>query len=211
MTPSLYLLHGWGYDASFWSPMLHHLSGVMAVTVDCGYYNKSPFIPSLPTAPYWVVGHSAGVMSFLAQELPGCYGGISFNGFATFCASPDFTAGVPARLITRMIRRLETSPTETIKAFRHMCQDNISDTPTSPQISRLLTGLKQLLRHDHRPYLPHWQGRLHSVIGANDPLSPAQIPVPSSVTQHILNGGHILPLSHPFECATLLKHIISSS
>lgn len=190
--------------------MLQHLPNVTATTVDCGYYG-APSTPFLPSGPYWVIGHSAGVMSFLAQELPACCGGISVNGFATFCAKTDFPSGVPARFITRMMRRLESNPIETIKAFRHMCQDHISHKPISPDTDRLLSGLEQLLHNDHRSYILHWQGRLHSIVGAKDPLFPAQKPVPSSVTHHTLNGGHILPLSHPIECATLIKDILSSS
>lgn len=209
MTRRLYLHHGWGYDASFWQPLLRHLPNVTPTLVDEGYHG-TPSTPPLPDTPYWAVGHSAGVMALLAQELPGCCGIIAFNGFAQFCQHETFPHGIPSRVIDRMGRRVSTHPGDVLRSFRALCNDPSPMKDDRLNSESLKAGLERLRLGRHPHELSRWNGRLYSLIGTCDPLTPAQkgLPFPAHRSYH--TGGHVLPLTDPEDCAAFLETIIAS-
>lgn len=208
MSITLYCHHGWSYDETFWAPLLAHLPNVTPLLVNEGYYG-APAFPPPPSTPYWAVGHSAGVMALLGQEHPSCLGLIAINGFAQFHESDDFPQGVPTRMITRMQRRLATQPSDVLSSFRRACDDPAPLPETPPHIDRLLAGLERLCHDNHHPFLDRWNGRLYSLAGTTDPLSPARagLPAPAQTTVH--QGGHLLPLTDPAFCASFIQTIIN--
>ncbi|MXV43692.1 biotin synthase [Saccharibacter sp. 17.LH.SD] len=208
MLRCLYLAHGWSYDASFWTAMLHQLPGFRAVIIDFGY-NGAPSFPPPPQEPYLAVGHSTGVLSLLAQDSPLCRGMLSINGFARFSQAASFPEGIPARFIERMNRRLCQDTSSVLHAFRHMCGDNRTPLPHTPDQATLQAGLTTLIQADHRPHLTRWSGKLNSLVGQDDPLSPARSGLPPPARQDTLPGGHVLPLTHPHLCAQHLRAIAS--
>lgn len=201
MSLPLYLVHGWGFDASFWTSMLNHLPDVEASIVDAGYFG-APFHPSLPQTPYLAVGHSAGSLSLLSQDLPGCEGLVLFNGFARFSATDDFPDGVPARVLERMRRQLQKSPEAVLADFRKRCGTD-EPLPGPPALERLDTGLEKLLLDDAREQAARWGDRLHWMTGRSDPFPPARSGFASPGS--IVDGGHLLPLTEPTLCANFIR------
>lgn len=209
MSITLYCHHGWSYDQTFWAPLLAQLPHVTPLLIDEGYYG-APSFPPPPSTPYWAVGHSAGVMALLGQELPQCLGLIAINGFAQFHESDDFPQGIPSRMIARMQRRLTTQPNDVLHSFRQSCGDH-SPLPNAPlQSDRLYAGLERLCHDNHRPFLDRWNGRLYSLAGADDPLSPARAGLPAPAQTTTRQGGHLLPLTDPAFCASFIQTIINS-
>ncbi|GAC86419.1 hypothetical protein Gbth_025_047 [Gluconobacter thailandicus F149-1 = NBRC 100600] len=201
MSLPLYLVHGWGFDASFWNPMLDHLPGVEAYVVDAGYFG-APSHPPLPQTPYLAVGHSAGSLSLLEQDLPGCEGLVLFNGFARFSAAGDYPDGVPARVLERMRRQLQKSPETVLADFRNRCGTD-EPVPGPPAIERLDAGLEKLLLDDAREQAARWGDRLHWMTGQSDPFPPARLGFSSPGS--IVDGGHLLPLAEPALCADSIR------
>ena len=201
MSLPLYLVHGWGFDASFWTSMLDHLPDVEASIVDAGYFG-APSHPPLPQVPYLAIGHSAGSLSLLSQDLPGCKGLVLFNGFARFSAADDFPDGVPARVLERMRRQLQKSPEAVLADFRKRCGTD-EPLPGPPALERLDAGLEKLLLNDAREQAARWGDRLHWMTGRSDPFPPARSGFASPGS--IVDGGHLLPLTEPALCANFIR------
>ncbi|MFT8808294.1 alpha/beta fold hydrolase [Gluconobacter sp.] len=201
MTRALYFVHGWGFDASFWAPMLAHLPDVTAQVVDCGYFGAE-HRPALPDAPYLAVGHSAGSLALLGQDLPGCEGLVFFNGFPRFTATPDFPDGTPERVLMRMRARLKRDPDAVLKDFRALCGTDDA-LPGVPDIENLDRGLEALQHLDHRPQAATWGNRLHWMTGADDPFGSAKAGFATPGER--VAGGHLLPLTHPELCADFVR------
>ncbi|MQR99118.1 alpha/beta hydrolase family protein [Gluconobacter aidae] len=201
MTRALYLVHGWGFDASFWTPMLARLPDVNAQVVDCGYFG-SGHRPALPETPYLAVGHSAGSLALLGQDLPGCAGLVFFNGFPRFTAASDFPDGTPERLLTRMRARLKRDPVAVLHDFRALCGTD-APLPGTPDGNALDRGLEALQQQDHRVKAAGWGNRLHWMTGTDDPFGAAQAGFASPGER--VAGGHLLPLTRPGSCAALVR------
>lgn len=201
MTRALYLVHGWGFDASFWTPMLAHLPDVSAQVVDCGYFG-SEHRPALPDAPYLAIGHSAGSLALLEQDLPGCEELVFFNGFPRFTAAPDFPDGTPERVLTRMRARLKRDSAAVLHDFRALCG---TDAPLSgtPDVDALDRGLEALQTLDCRPQAANWNDRLHWMTGADDPFGATKAGFAPPGER--VEGGHLLPLTHPGLCADFVR------
>lgn len=207
---TLYFQHGWGYDASFWMPLQNHLPEFQHVCADAGYLGAEAR-SNLPQSPFWAIGHSAGACSLLALEAPHCLGIISINGFARFTKAEDFPEGVPERILHRIIRQLDRQPAPVLHQFRQMCGETAPILPSTLDRDALKAGLTTLAEMDHRPLLPRWEGRLHSLHSPDDPLSPARNGLGADIPSSTLPGGHLLPHTHPQDCATLLTRIIKNA
>ncbi|MFT8364912.1 MAG: biotin synthase [Gluconobacter cerinus] len=197
MTVSLYLVHGWGFDASFWDPMLQHLPSLKASVVDKGYFG-CPYAAPKPEQPYLAIGHSAGTLDLLGQDLPECLGLIMFNGFGRFSESNDFLEGVSLRVLERMKRQLQRSPKTVLNDFRQRCGTD-KPIPSDPVTAVLNQGLEHLIQNDERNAVIRWENRLHWMTGMSDPFLPAQAGF--SVPGERVEGGHLLPLEQPELCA----------
>ncbi|MCX5616914.1 biotin synthase [Bombella sp. TMW 2.2559] len=206
----LYFQHGWGYDASFWTPLRNHLRDFQHVCGEAGYFGAEAR-SDLPQDPFWAVGHSAGACSLLALDAPHCLGLISINGFARFTRTENFPEGVPERILHRMIRQLDRQPEPVLHQFRQMCGEADPALPATLDHDALKAGLSALAAMEHRPLLSRWKGRLHSLHSPDDPLSPARNGLGLDAASISLPGGHLLPCTHPQDCAALLTRIIRNT
>lgn len=203
---ALYLVHGWGFDASFWGPMRAHLAAFRAIAVDLGTFGP-PAAPPLPDEPFLAVGHSAGSLKLLALDTPHCRGIVLLNGFPRFSAAPDFPQGVSPRVIERMRRRLQDEPEAVVTEFRARCGCG-DPLPGAPQIAALDAGLATLLTEDRRADAARRGDRLSWMTGESDPLPPARAGF--STPGEIVPGGHLLPLEQPELCADFVKKAAAS-
>ncbi|MCJ2185034.1 alpha/beta hydrolase, partial [Novosphingobium sp. 1949] len=125
----LLFVHGWGFDRHFWEPLCAHLSGYERVVEDRGYFG-APLSPAIE-GPYLAVTHSFGTMRALAAPAPGLCGIVAINGFDRFSAAPD-RAGVPVRVIDRMLRRFGENPETVLAEFRRSCGSAAPFGPIDP-------------------------------------------------------------------------------
>ena len=195
------LVHGWGFDASLWDGVRAELP-VEAQAIDLGFFGGATAIPDHVEV---AVGHSLGALWLLTERPDLGDRLVLVNGFPRFTAAPNFPAGVPPRMVERMARRLAEAPAEVVDAFRARCE--AGPAPGTPDRDRLAWGLELLRSGDGRTALP---GRPLSIIaGAADPIVPSAMTTASfGAGVHWLDGGHLLPLTHPQAVAAAIAEAL---
>ncbi len=204
MKPILLLVHGWGFDASFWSPLRDCLDDVEAIAWDLGYRGKSAFPPPPAGRRVIAVGHSFGLLWLLCRRPVDWHRLVSINGFARFTRRPDFPGGVAPRLLERMVARFADAPAEVFADFMGRCG---VDAPPPPILNggALRDGLEALA---------HWDGRPATVdlavAGRADPIAPPSLTEASFAGAPIEwhPGGHLLPQQDPAWCAAWLRTLL---
>ena len=204
-------VHGWGFDASFWQPLLAmlDLDENRAMVLEAGYFGAPPRL-ALPEEPFVAITHSAGTPWLLERLPPRCRKLLVINGFARFSRADDFRAGIPPRIRTRMRQRLGNEPEATLRDFRGRvgCREDWQGAPDSV---RLETGLQRLCAVDARQPARENAERIAWIAGAQDPLISSDMthesfsPVSSGL---IHGGGHLLPLEKPDRMAAWIRDMV---
>lgn len=205
--PSLLFVHGWAFDASVWTPLRAELGDWPHAVADAGYFGAAQS-PATATGPVIAIGHSMGVLRLLRDLPSNCVGLVSINGFPRFGAAPDFDAGVPRRMLDRMLKRLSTDPTAVLQDFRERCGD--ASAFGAPNLQPLARDLEALRDEDQRHALAALPVPLLILAGQDDPIVPAAMTQAAfggraGDERHDLeHGGHLLPVSAAPWCA---RHI----
>lgn len=196
------LLHGWGFDAGLWDAVCALLPEFDCMADDRGYFGDSV----ATCGAELVVGHSLGGLRALLDPPAGCRAILAINGFDCFAARPDFAAGVPVRVLDRMVARLGTDADAVVSEFRARCGAGPAPAPArADSLARDLTALRD---GDGRG---RWSGPLALIAGGDDPiLSPAHIAAcfadRPEAERHLAQGhGHLLPLTAPDLCAAAIR------
>lgn len=194
---TLRFLHGWGFDAGFWSGLAAELTGWRALVDDRGYFGMPD--PADTDAAHIIVAHSFGVMRALSAPTAACRGLVAINGF------DRFVPGVSRRIVDRMIAKFDADPATVLTDFRHRCGETrpfgeIDMVPLRHDLLTLRDGTSDAVSF---PIL--------SLQGANDPLLPAPMrdsvfadaPLLERMTHP--GGGHLLPLTDAAWCARAIR------
>lgn len=195
MKPLLVLLHGWGYDANFWQPLIDAAPDMEFRTWDLGFFGAPSFLP--PEREAVAIGHSYGALWLLRQRPFAWKGLISINGFSRFSQAPDLPQGISFAQIDRLHAALDADPQGCLAGFRQRCGDT-TPPPGGPDVARLAESLDRLRQWDERPATPDLAlcGEADKVVPA--PLSRALFP--ERITRWH-GGGHLLPQQDPDWCA----------
>ena len=200
MRPLLVLLHGWGYDASFWRPLRDRLGReVETLAWDLGYFGEETM--PMPGRDAVAIGHSFGVLWLLHHRPFPWRGLVSINGFSRFAAAADFPDGVPTGQLRRLRTAVAGEKEMALAGFRQLCGDGGPPPPVADP-NRLLDGLDHLRDWDQRP------GEVDlALCGKIDKVVPSAL---SSATfaPHIIEwheGGHLLPQQDPNWCADQIR------
>ncbi|MTJ80984.1 MAG: alpha/beta hydrolase [Telmatospirillum sp.] len=224
MRPVLLLVHGWGFDATFWDPLRDALAGpdgIETLAWNLGFRG----VPSMPVPPpgrpLVAVGHSLGFLWLLTQcpretlgrPSNGPWGRpwdrlVAINGFPRFTAASDFPAGVAPRLLDRMIARFDQAPREVYRDFMVRCG---SGEPGCDGLDppRLMEGLRGLRHWDGRGRMAGL-GEVSLVLaGTHDPIVPEPMSRAAFPARDIAwhDGGHLLPSQDPVWCAGHLRRL----
>jgi len=226
LRPTLLFVHGWAFDASVWTPLRAALADWPHAVADAGYFGATPAVidpvtgpvtdtdsitgpDTAPvTGPVIAIGHSLGVMRLLRSLPSNCVGVVSINGFPRFSAAPDFEAGVPRRMLDRMMKRLSTDPAAVVQDFRERCAE--ASVLGEPRLEPLARDLELLRDDDQRSALAALPVPLLILAGEDDPIVPAAMTQAAfggrvGDERHDLeHGGHLLPVSDAPWCA---RHI----
>lgn len=191
MTPLL-LVHGWGFSASFWDPLLIELDWPGPVQcVDLGFFGKDVYAAVDESA--LVIGHSLGVMWALQHVRVQAL--VSVNGFGRFSSAPDFPCGIPARILERMIAKCRVDSAAVLREFRLNAGCAVP-FPDHGDTARLVEGLEWLKQWDVRARLAGLP--LLSLAARDDGIAPqALIRSCFPASEFSDEGGHVLPLSRP--------------
>ncbi len=202
MRATLLFLHGWGYDSTLWRKMTPILEGHPFAFAERGYFGGVG--DAMPDGPVLAVAQSFGAMRLLADPPGACLGLIAINGFDRFAAAPE-VAGVPVRVLDRMLARFDTDPAATLADFRQRCGD--SDAPGAIVGDALGTDLHALRDDDRRAEAAAFAAPILSIQGGSDPIMLAAMRdavfggAGRVERRTVPEGGHLLPLTHPEFCA----------
>lgn len=212
MKPRITLVHGWGYDARIWREVLPLLGGLDVEVSDLGYFGQS-HLPAPCNTPRIAVGHSLGVLWWLALSKLPWIRLIAINGFARFTATADFPKGVAPRVLERMRQRFTVAPAAVLGDFQTSCG---GAGPAPPGDSgELALGLSSLASGDGRATLAIRREDIVALAARQDAIVPAAMSeaafadLPSSRLRWVEDGGHLLPLTHPRECAELIREALA--
>lgn len=211
MTTTLYLVHGWGFDASFWEPLRTELADCDVLTVDLGFRAK-PRVPDPPPGARLVaVGHSLGVPWLLRHRF-GWRALVSINGFTRFSRTPGFPHGWPGRVIERM-RAVMYGDAEQVHAdFIRRC--GLCRPAEGPlHVEPLAEGLRWLKDWDERPALPHGAAPVLALAGALDAVASPEMTRDCFAERDLRwceDGGHLLPITHAPWCAGHIRELLAA-
>jgi len=206
--PMVLLVHGWGFDASFWAPMRACLDGIETIAWDLGYFG-APSYPPLPSCrPVVAVGHSLGLLWLLHKRPVAWRTLVSMNGFPRFAAGDDFSVGVPTRVLDRMIGRFAESPDKVYIDFMIRCGVAAPRTQGLDH-QALAEGLKALRHWDGRSRMADLGPGGLALAGRNDPIVPADLTENGfdGMTIRWHDAGHLLPMQAPKWCADHVRGI----
>lgn len=201
---TLLFLHGWGFDAHLWDGLRPLLGQWPQGADDRGYFcaQQRP----APAGPLVAVTHSFGTMRLLAQPPAGLVGLVAINGFSHFCAGAA-GPGVNPRVVAQMRKAMVADPARVLSAFRAAC--GVKDAFPSIDAS-LLAGDLAAMQDDARtvPEIP-----VLSLEGARDHLlepgsRDAQFAGAALERFVAMDGGHMLPLTHPAWCAAHIARFV---
>jgi pimeloyl-ACP methyl ester carboxylesterase len=199
MKPLLIALHGWGYDASFWSPLQESLPEAEIRPWDLGYFGDAT--TEAPQREAFALGHSYGVLWFLRHRPFAWRGLISINGFSRYAAAADFPDGVPLAQLERLRASVAEATLPALTGFRQRCGDPVPP-PDAPDLPRLLASLDHLRDWDARPAQPDL-----ALCGKTDKVVPSALSrtIFKSEILHWHEGGHLLPQQDPKWCADQIR------
>ncbi|HEB79980.1 MAG TPA: alpha/beta fold hydrolase [Rhodospirillales bacterium] len=195
-SPTLVLVHGWGFDESFWAPLMAALPEARCKTVALG---SRQVVVSGP-GPVIAVGHSLGFL-WLLHEQPFAWSAlVAINGFTRFID------GVAPRTLQRMIIGLERAPEKTVADFMALCG---AEAPERLDVERLRQGLQWLMDWDAREALEAETAPVAALAGRSDPIVPAAASEAAFKSRlHWRDGGHLLPLTDPDWCAERIRECL---
>ncbi|WP_085904643.1 alpha/beta fold hydrolase [Kiloniella majae] len=203
-------VHGWGYGPDIWQSVIKLLgSNITCDQVNLGFSGNE----RIPLGHYDVaVGHSMGCQWLLSQDKITWEKSVFINGFSRFSACDDFPEGVHPRVIERMLRKLTKAPADVLRSFHKLCDPQaITDYPVmeTPDLSKLTWGLNFLRDQDQR--LNCAEKSSYILADKDDQV------VTEAMTVKLFKGnsewtegkGHLLPLTDPGACCSVIKRAIA--
>ncbi|EME69829.1 hydrolase or acyltransferase [Paramagnetospirillum caucaseum] len=204
MTAPLLAVHGWGFNAGFWMPVLDRLPDFRGDCIDMGFYG-TPKRPKVPRP--LVLAHSMGLAWALANIPRPWAGVLAVNAFPRFTRSPTFVDGVPPRLVERMLARCDEAPQQVAADFLARCGVESPDT-SGIDAAPLKDELAWLAKCDERTALRMLPCPVLALAGTNDPIVPQAMSLASFAPETLTlveGAGHLLPLTHPDWLATQVR------
>ena len=205
----LVLVHGWGFDGSFWDPMRAELADFDTLTLDLGFRGQESLdeVSSVPRRV--VVGHSLGSLWLLTRAPFAWDVFVAINGFSKFCESDGFAPAVPTRTLDRMIRVLPRDPEGVTRDFLGRCGHE--EALSGLDAARLDEGLHWLRDWDARSVLDSDARPGLILASRDDPIVPAAMTEacfaghPTLTLNWREEGGHLLPQTAPGWCAERIR------
>lgn len=202
MPLTLVFLHGWGFDAGFWTALRALLPQFACLADDRGYFGQPKDVGA--EGPVLLVGHSLGVMRALADPPAQSIGLVAINGFDRFADRGD-GLGTPPRVLDRMMARMAADPARVVEDFRRRC--GCEAAFPAPDAARLIDDLALLRDGDLRAGAAAFPAPILSLQGGDDPLLPPALRravfagARAAERTELPGAGHLLPITHGAWCA----------
>jgi len=201
------LVHGWGFNASIWTPLIAQLGNAKATTVDFGFVDggvgdfSSDDLGGCPDDAI-AVGHSLGVLWLLKQGSDRFRGLVSCQGFDRYCPH------VPKSRVTALRRGIDRDPGGTMEAFWGSCGAPGFAPAAALNADRLRDGLDWLIQWDGQDAKKNLRCPVLSLATRDDVIVPPAMSEAIWGRENLVwlpDGGHVLPRKFPELCAT---HVI---
>jgi pimeloyl-[acyl-carrier protein] methyl ester esterase len=196
-------VHGWGYDAGFWTPVRAALGDEPSAALDLGYFGAPA--TAVPANVTLMVGHSLGFLWLLRQGTLRHLPLIGINAFPRFLEDEDYHPAIAPRMLERMRRRVAGDPRSVLAEFWQRAGAPGPQRP--PDAAALADGLGQLAGWDERENLAARASAVRLIAGAEDAIVPVAMTRMAFKNRAIdwLPGGHALPWTHAGEVARMIR------
>ncbi|WP_120495945.1 alpha/beta fold hydrolase [Kiloniella sp. EL199] len=203
-------VHGWGYGPDIWQSVIRLLGpDISCDLVDLGFSGTE----RIPAGHYDIaVGHSMGCQWLLSQTDIIWEKSVLINGFSRFSACDDFPEGMHPRVIDRMLRKLPKAPVDVLRSFHQLCDPGGRTdyhAIETPDLSKLIWGLNFLREQDQR--LNFTEESSYILADKDDQVVTEAMTVKlfKSNSQWTEGKGHLLPLTDPVACHSVIKRAIT--
>lgn len=212
------MVHGWALGPWIWQPLVDALSlsapHCEFRRVDLGFWGA---LQEQAGDYDLAIGHSLGLLWLLNSDKHRFRKLIAINGFTRFARNERFRQGIPGRVIDRMKANLGREPLAQLTAFWDNSGLPPSDRPADEgDFQQLNWGLDALKTWDGREQWSQALADLEDwmvVAATGDRIVPAGLTracFTSGGIQWIDSDSHLLPLSEPQQCASLLLPLIET-
>jgi len=196
------LVHGWGFNASFWSPLIAQLGDAETTVLDLGFVRGGDTGGEDWPEDAIAVGHSLGVLWLLKHGEGRFRGRGSCQGFDRYCPH------VPRSRVIALKRGLDRDPTGTMEAFWQSCGAPDIAPPSAIDPDRLRDGLDWLLQWNAEDARKSLRCPVLSLATRDDVIVPPAMTEAIWGKENVVwlpQGGHVLPHKFPEWCAS---HVI---
>lgn len=196
------LVHGWGYDSTFWDPLRAALRAPSAA-LDLGFFGTPN--AAVPAEITLLVGHSLGFLWLLRQSALCHVPLIGINAFPRFLEADGYRPAIAPRVLERMQRRVASDTRSVLEDFWTRAgapgPDGVGDT------AALAEGLVHLANWDERENLAARASSTRLIAGSADAIVPPTMTEMAFKGSEIawLPGGHALPRTHAADIARLIR------
>lgn len=206
---SLVLVHGWGFDASFWGELSARLPECATLAFELGFLGAPRQVMAPTDGKTVAIGHSTGLL-WLLHERPFAWDAlVAINGFPRFISGDGFAPAVEPRVLERMLSRFDREPQAVSADFLGRC--GRVDALGSLDIPTMRAGLEWLRDWDVRDSLDREASPILVLAGSADPIVPPPMTRASFGGRAGVSlrwregGGHLLPLTDPDWCAAEIR------
>jgi pimeloyl-[acyl-carrier protein] methyl ester esterase len=193
------LVHGWGFNASIWTPLMAQLGDAETTVVDLGFIDGADHSSDTDWPDNAIaVGHSLGVLWLLKQERARYRGLVSIQGFDRYCPH------VPKARVVALKRGIDRDPAGTMEAFWRSCGAPGFAPPSALNSDRLREGLDWLIQWDAEDARKSLRCPGLSLATQDDFIVPLAMTETIWGKKNVVwlpEGGHVLPIRFPEWCA----------
>ena len=193
------LVHGWGFNASLWQPLIAQLGAAETTLVDLGFIEGGEGCGNQEWPEDAIaVGHSLGVLWLLKQEQARFRGLVSIQGFDRYCPH------VPKSRVVALKRGIDRDPAGTMEAFWRSCGAPEFAPATALNTDRLREGLDWLIQWDAEDARKSLRCPVLSLATRDDVIVPPAMTETIWGSENVVwqpEGGHALPIRFPEWCA----------
>jgi pimeloyl-[acyl-carrier protein] methyl ester esterase len=202
------LVHGWGFNASIWTPLMAQLGDAETTVVDLGFIDGADHSSNTDWPNDAIaVGHSLGVLWLLKQESARYRGLVSIQGFDRYCPH------VPKSRVVALKRGIDRDPAGTMEAFWRSCGAPGFAPISALNPDRLHEGLDWLIQWDAEDARKSLRCPVLSLATRDDVIVPPAMTETIWGSENVVwlpEGGHALPIRFPEWCAAHVVEFANS-
>ena len=219
---NLFLIHGWGFDSSFWNPLINEMkikyNFYSFKPIDLGFFKTQSKIRNIVNNKDNIfIVHSYG-LNWLIKKNPKFNLIINFSGKPLFIESKD-NKDIRKKILKKMISEFKMNPLEVLKKFYFNCglkTSFLDIKKTKFSKEKLERSLEHLYDDNLIEKIKKIDSKIFSFFMSNDKISTIDNPnklFPNYFhhCQTIRSDCHAFPLIQYKQTAKLINQIIKEN